>query len=108
MEWLYGLEQGESTGEAAKPALAALTSKLSMPPNDPRKKILTVLANARGFSANAIAEHPTYQGILLGRICRLSRQADRKVSWVENSRQEKPMTKFLKKAFFRYFTSPPL
>ena len=57
MEWLYGLERGESTGEAAKPALAALISKLSMPPNDPRKKILTVLAHARGFSANAIAEH---------------------------------------------------
>ena len=57
MQWLYGLERGESTGEAAKPALVALTSKLSMPPNDPRKKILTVLAHARGFSANAIAEH---------------------------------------------------
>ena len=57
MEWLYGLEQGEATGAAAKPILATLASRLSLSANDPRKKILTVLAHARGFSANAIAEH---------------------------------------------------
>ncbi len=57
MEWLYGLERGEVSGNVAKPTLATLIRKLSQYPNDPRKKILTVLAHARGFSANAIAEH---------------------------------------------------
>ncbi|MGA7180377.1 MAG: IS630 family transposase [Thiobacillaceae bacterium] len=57
MEWLYGLERGDTAGGAATPALAGLISRLSRSPNDPRKKILTVLANARGFSDRAIAEH---------------------------------------------------
>lgn len=57
MEWLYDLERGDATEDAVKPTLAALTSKLSPSPNDPRKKIQTVLAGARGFSANAIAKH---------------------------------------------------
>lgn len=57
MEWLYELERGTPPIQPAAPAINAVTSLLSRRPNDPRKKVMTVLAHDRGFSANAIAEH---------------------------------------------------
>jgi transposase len=56
MEWLYSLERGDAIAEAT-PALGGLIRRLSHPPNDPRKKILTVLAHDQGFSASAIERH---------------------------------------------------
>lgn len=57
MEWLYQMEQGTATLETSSPAIGALVSHLSVRPNDPRKKVLAVLAHQEGFSASAIAEH---------------------------------------------------
>lgn len=57
MEWLYKLERGTATEPPLTPALEGLTDHLSRSPNDPRKKILTVLAHEMGFSIGAIAEH---------------------------------------------------
>jgi len=56
MEWLYGLERGDAATGATS-ALGRLIRKLSRPTNDPRKKILTVLAHDQGFSASAIEKH---------------------------------------------------
>lgn len=47
MEWLYSLERGDAETEAT-PTLGGLIHRLSRPPNDPRKKILTVLAHDHG------------------------------------------------------------
>jgi transposase len=56
MEWLYSLERGDAEAKVT-PALGGLIRRLSRPPNDPRKKILTVLARDQGFSARAIEKH---------------------------------------------------
>ena len=57
MEWLYELEQGSFNETPLTSALGLLTERLSRGPNDPRKKILVVLAHEIGFSNTAIAQH---------------------------------------------------
>lgn len=57
MEWLYEVERGTVRPATTSPSLSRLVDKLTDAPNDPRKKILAVLAHERGFSTHAIAEH---------------------------------------------------
>ncbi len=57
MDWLYELERGVATERSLTPALEALTCFLSRAPNNPRKKVLAVLAGDQGFSARAIGDH---------------------------------------------------
>jgi transposase len=56
MEWLYELERGTSTNTTPS-SEAELALFLAPRPNNMRKKALTILARAQGFSANATAEH---------------------------------------------------
>lgn len=56
MEWLYALERGDTEAKAT-PAVGDLIHRLSRPPNDPRKKVLTILADDHGFSASVIEKH---------------------------------------------------
>lgn len=56
-EWLYLVERGSSQAVPAGSSVVALQNLLSPVPNDPRKKLLTVMAHKTGFSTNAIAEH---------------------------------------------------
>lgn len=57
MEWLYEIEQGTMPVEDISPAIGALSSHLSVRPNNSRKKVLAILAHEKGFSTTAIAEH---------------------------------------------------
>jgi transposase len=57
VKWLYELERGSLIGTPSPANTLGLTALLAPPPNNPRKKLLTVLAREQGFSARATAEH---------------------------------------------------
>jgi transposase len=57
MEWLYETERGDSSSDATSSMVKELTSLLAPPPRNPRKKLLAVLARAKGFSVHSTAEH---------------------------------------------------
>ena len=57
MEWIYEIEHDPSACSYAVPSDALLISMLNPHPNNPRKKLLSVLAHDKGFSASATAKH---------------------------------------------------
>ena len=59
MEWMYSVEQQQHLygAEQGSSDIKMLLSRLNSTPNNPRKKVLAVLAKAQGFSARAIAQH---------------------------------------------------
>jgi transposase len=56
-EWLCLIERGSNQALPAGSRGAALQGLLSPPPNDPRKRLLPVMAHEAGFSINSIARH---------------------------------------------------
>ena len=56
-QWLCLVERGSSQALLAGSHVAVLQGLLTPAPNDPRKKLLTVMARDTGFSSNATAAH---------------------------------------------------
>ena len=107
MKWLYDLERGTSLEQPVAPAIDALVGHLYQRPNDPRKKILTVLAHESAFSANTIAEHLGISRGTVRKYLTAFENGGMELLLGRRQKKRKADNEFLKKTLFELLHEPP-
>jgi transposase len=108
MEWMYTVDRQDGYSADQTPSdIQLLLDKLKPATNNPRKKVLAVLANAQGFSANMIAQHLAISRVTVRKYVATFKAGGGTALLENRMRKRKSDNPELKKAIFSLLHEPP-